>query len=118
MLQWASARLRHPDPAERTLLMDRQYWPHHRSLNEALDAAMAEHGHALIVDVHSFSPVPLLHEADLDPDGRELCIGFDAYHSPFLDDEEALRIGKEAGFATVALNRPLSGSIVPGKHWR
>jgi N-formylglutamate deformylase len=109
--------LRHPDSTERARLMDRYYWPHHRRLDEAVDAALAEHGRALIVDVHSFSSVPLPHEPDQDPERPELCIGFDAFHSPFRDDEEAVRIGQDAGFATVAVNRPFSGSIVPSRHW-
>lgn len=111
--------LRHPDPAERARLMDRYYWPHHRRLDEAVDAALAAHGRALIVDVHSFSSVPMAHEPDQDPQRPKLCLGFDAYHSPFRDDDEVVRIAKRAGFTTkVALNRPFSGSIVPAKHWQ
>lgn len=109
--------LRHPNPTERARLMDRYYWAHHRRLDEAVDAALADHGRALIVDVHSFSSVPLPHEPDQDPERPELCIGFDAFHSPFQNDQEALRIGKDVGFATVAVNRPFSGSIVPARHW-
>lgn len=110
--------LRRPDPAERARLLDRYYWPHHRRLDEAVDAALAEHGSALIMDVHSFSAVPLPHEPDQEPQRPELCIGFDAFHSPFRSDEEAVQIGMDAGFATVAVNRPFSGSIVPAKHWQ
>jgi N-formylglutamate amidohydrolase len=110
--------LRHPDAAERARLMDRYYWPHHRRLDEAVDAALAEHGRALIVDVHSFSSVPLPHEPDQDPQRPELCIGCDAFHSPFRDDQEAVQIGMEAGFDTVAINRPFAGSLVPAKHWQ
>lgn len=110
--------LRHPDPEHRAALMDRWYWPHHARLTEAVDAALEAHGRCLIIDVHSFSSVPLPHEPDQDPERPEVCIGFDAFHSPFQDHEEAVRIGKDAGFATVALNRPFSGSIVPAKHWQ
>lgn len=110
--------LRHPDPEHRAALMDRWYWPHHARLTEAVDAALEVHGRCLIIDVHSFSSVPLPHEPDQDPRRPELCIGFDAFHSPFKDDDEAMMIGKDAGFATVALNRPFAGSIVPSKHWQ
>lgn len=109
--------LRHPDPAHRADLMDRWYRPHHARLTEAVDAALEAHRRCLIVDVHSFASVPLPHEPDQDPGRPDLCIGFDAFHSPFGDDEEARRIGLDAGFTTVALNRPFSGSIVPAKHW-
>jgi N-formylglutamate deformylase len=110
--------LRHPDPDHRAQLMDRWYWPHHARLTEAVDTALAEHGRALVVDVHSFSSAPLPHEPDQDPIRPKLCIGFDAFHSPFTDDEQPLQIARKAGFTTaIALNRPFAGSIVPAKHW-
>lgn len=109
--------LRHPDPAQRAVLMDRWYRPHHAMLTAAVDAALEAHGRCLIVDVHSFSSVPLPHEPDQDPERPEICIGTDVFHSPFDGDEDARRIGTDAGFASVALNRPFAGSIVPSKHW-
>lgn len=109
--------LRVADSDERDRLMRRYYEPHHRDLGQAIDAALVQHGRVLIVDVHSFSSVPLPHEPDQDPQRPELCIGFDEFHAPFLADD-AIRIGREAGFASVAVNRPFSGSIVPAKHWQ
>jgi N-formylglutamate amidohydrolase len=109
--------LRHPDPAERRRLLDRYYWPHHRLLDEAVDAALADHGRALIVDVHSFSSVPLPHEPDQDPARPELCVGLDDFHSPFSRGDDATEIGSGAGFSPVVLNRPFAGSIVPARHW-
>jgi N-formylglutamate deformylase len=109
--------LRHADPGHRAALMDRWYWPHHARLTEAVDAALMAHGRSLIVDVHSFSSIPLPHEPDQDPARPEICIGTDLFHSPFEDDRDVVDIVTAQGFATVALNRPFSGSIVPAKHW-
>ena len=111
--------LRHPDPAHRAALMKTWYWPHHEQLTQAVDTALAEHGRALIVDVHSFSSAPLPHEPDQDPSRPKLCIGFDAFHSPFSNNEQPLQIARRAGFTSaVTLNRPFAGSIVPAKHWQ
>lgn len=109
--------LRHLDAEHRAALMNRWYWSHHARLTDTVDAALEAHGRCLIVDVHSFSSVPLPHEPDQDRQRPELCIGVDAFHSPFQDDQEAMRIARAHGFTKVALNRPFSGSIVPAKHW-
>jgi N-formylglutamate amidohydrolase len=108
--------LRHLDPAQRRRLMASWYQPHHQRLTQAVDDALAEHGHCLIIDVHSFSSTPLPHEPDQDPQRPEICLGTDAFHSPFRDDQEALDVVRAHGF-TVALNRPFAGSLVPSKHW-
>lgn len=108
--------LRHPDLAARARLMDTYYHPHHRRLTEAVDAALDSTGRCLIIDVHSFSSVPLPHEPDQDPLRPEVCIGTDPFHTPFRDDLDALEACRDLGF-TVALNRPFAGSLVPSKHW-
>lgn len=108
--------LRHADPGERSRLMARWYHPHHVKLTALVDAALAEHGRCLIIDVHSFPARPLPYEVDQDPDRPEICIGTDDCHSPFANKADAPAIGKRCGFDT-ALNRPFSGSIVPAKHW-
>lgn len=67
--------------------------------------------------VHSFSSVALPHEPNQDPERPEICTGTDASLAPFQDDEKALEIPGAHDFTEVALNRPLSDSIVPAKHW-
>ena len=108
--------LRAPDPVQRARLVSEWYHPHHEALTDAIDAVLAAEGHCLIIDVHSFSSVPLPHEPDQDPERPEICIGTDPFHSAFETDEEALRACQAWGFSA-ALNRPFSGSIVPTKHW-
>jgi hypothetical protein len=60
-------------------------YPHHARLTDAVDAALSEDGHCLIIDIHSFSSHPLPHEHDQDLDRPEICIGTDQFHSPFED---------------------------------
>ena len=43
---------------ERTALLDRYYWPHHRKLEHAVERELTQHGTALIIDCHSFPSVP------------------------------------------------------------
>ena len=108
--------LRRENTAHREALMRRWYQPHHATLQEAVDAAMARHGRCLIIDMHSFNSAPLPHEPDQAPDRPELCLGFDAFHAP-LDEAEAMALCAELGFAG-AVNRPFAGSIVPAAHWQ
>ena len=108
--------LRSLEPAERTRLMARWYYPHHAKMTDAVDAALAAHGRCLILDIHSFCSRPLPHEPDQDPNRPEICLGTDTFHSPFQSDAEALSICARNGFQA-ALNRPFSGSFVPSKHW-
>jgi N-formylglutamate deformylase len=108
-------QLRRSDPSERARLMAEWYNPHHARLTDAVDAALSEEEHCLIIDIHSFSSRPLPHEHDQDLDRPEICIGTDPFHSP-LEDMTALTICERFGFRA-AMNRPFSGSMVPTKHW-
>jgi N-formylglutamate amidohydrolase len=109
--------LRKLSAADRTVLMDAYYYPHHRVLTAATESAVRETGNCLIIDVHSFSSSPLQHEADQAVDRPEICVGFDAFHSPFPGDADIISTCKRLGFSG-SVNRPFSGSIVPTKFWR
>jgi N-formylglutamate deformylase len=108
--------LRRPDSAERDRLMGTWYYPHHARLTQAVDLALGEHGHCLIIDVHSFPSHPFPHEPDQAPNRPEICIGFDTFHTPFTDEGFVLGICSEFGFHA-EINRPFAGSIVPTKHY-
>jgi len=101
---------------DRATLMSAYYYPHHAKLSAAVKAALDEHGHCLIVDVHSFGSVPLPHEPDQSVNRPEICIGFDAFHSPFGSDAEILETCRAHGFVA-GINAPFSGSIVPDEFW-
>ncbi len=108
--------LRSEDLGHREVLMRRWYHPHHAALQAAVDDALALHGHCLIIDMHSFNSAPLPHEPDQAPVRPELCIGFDAFHSP-INEVDARSLCAELGFKG-AVNRPFAGSIVPAAHWQ
>src|SRR6476619_7159428 len=52
---------------ERRRLMETYYYPHHARLENAVEQALTQHDHCLIIDVHSFSSAPLPHEPDQTP---------------------------------------------------
>jgi N-formylglutamate amidohydrolase len=108
--------LRQLSDADRAALMAAYYHPHHLVLTAATESAIRESGFCLIVDVHSFSSSPLPHEEDQTVDRAEICVGFDAFHSPFPGDVDIIPICERLGFSG-SVNRPFSGSIVPSKFW-
>jgi hypothetical protein len=62
------------------------------------------HDHCLIIDVHSFSSVPLPHEPDQTPRRPEVCIGFDRFHSPFCDDADVRRAARRCSFPRTSID--------------
>ena len=102
---------------EREGLLQRYYDPHHRRLTEAVEAKLKTHGRCLIVDGHSFHPVPLPYEPDQAPDRPDFCIGKDMYHTPPRLAEATIRFLQQAGFS-VEMNRPYAGSIVPLQYYQ
>jgi N-formylglutamate deformylase len=109
--------LRHLNHADRDHLLASYYVPHHRSLTQAVDNALSDFGDCLIIDVHSFASTPLPHEPDQSSGRAEICIGFDAFHSPFSKATDILDTSRRFGFGG-SVNTPFSGSIVPSKFWR
>ena len=104
-----------PTSAERRDLIERFYEPHHRALAGAVDLVLARHGHALLLDCHSFPSVPLPYELDQSPERPQLCLGTDPYHTPDWLPEAAKK-AFTARNLTVAMDRPFSGALVPPKH--
>ena len=91
------------------------YDVHHRKLEEAVDRALKDHDSALILDCHSFSPVPLPYEPDQDPDRPDICIGTDSFHTPEGLAQIAEEFFRNKGYS-VKTNSPYSGTIVPFKY--
>ena len=100
---------------EERRLLDRYYHPHHRRLAGAVDRALARHGRALVLDVHSFPDVPLPCDRDQAPGRPDLCIGTDAWHTPAALVDALVARASEAGFA-VEVDRPYAGTMVPAAH--
>ena len=105
-----------PSPSERETLLDDFYRPHHRALEEAVDASLAAHGRCLVIDCHSFPGTPLPYEPDQDirPD---ICIGTDEFHTP-----PEVRAAAVAAFETTGLevevDRPFAGALVPTSRYK
>jgi N-formylglutamate deformylase len=53
-----------PDAANRQIMLDRWYWPHHSMLGRLVNNVAARSGVCLIVDCHSFPSVALPYELD------------------------------------------------------
>jgi N-formylglutamate deformylase len=103
-------------PEERESLLNTWYWPHHKRLELAVEKALAAHGHALVVDAHSFPSCPLPYELDQRPDRPDICIGTDSFHTPQGLEEAFVTAFRRAGFS-VSVNFPFSGALVPKRHY-
>ena len=102
---------------ERRRLLDDYYHPHHENLNTMVEQTLKAEGRCLIIDCHSFPSKPLLYEFDQSKDRPDICIGTDEFHTPPWLTERCVSLFENAGFKT-SINKPFSGSLVPGKHFR
>ncbi len=104
-----------PTHEQRSELIERFYVPHHRTLAEAVNLALSRHGHALLLDCHSFPSVPLPYELDRSLERPQVCLGTDPFHTPswLLN---AAREAFESRHLSVAVNKPFSGALVPASH--
>ena len=93
-------------------MLTRYYDPHHWNLTEATRDELAEHGRCLIVDVHSFSDMPLPHEKDQTVPRPDICLGTDEFHTPRWLIQSAQAFFERHGF-TVKENSPFAGTMVP-----
>ena len=109
-------RLRYLSESKREGILRRYYDPHHEALTRLVQTALAESGNCLIVDCHSFSPVPLPYEPDQTSQRQNICIGTDAYHTPPDLARRLIHGFRQKGYST-ALNIPYAGTIVPVKYY-
>lgn len=97
---------------EREALMNTWYFPHHRRLEQAVNAVLTHHPRCLIIDCHSFATSALPYELNATGARPSICVGTDDFHTPpNVVDHIALAF-RESGY-TVALNTPFSGALVP-----
>ena len=98
--------------AERKILLERFYFPHHRAFELTVQKKLNIWGKCLIIDCHSFPSRPLPYELDQSVDRPDICLGTDSFHTPESLLEEFLKAFQEPGFRT-KVNAPFSGAIVP-----
>lgn len=85
------------------------------TMTRLTERALAHHGRALIIDLHSYPTTPQGHELHTHEPRPELCVGFEPFHcSP------ALRENVREAFAGFAQgdNQTFHGSYVPLPHYR
>ena len=106
--------LRNLSVARRTELLNRYYWPHHRKLDAAVQAALDVSGRCLLLDCHSF-PTDALPTQDKEYSRPfpHICIGTDTNghtDKPLVD----MLVGHfENEGLIVDLDYPFRGTMVP-----
>ncbi|MDX1605362.1 MAG: N-formylglutamate amidohydrolase [Candidatus Competibacterales bacterium] len=104
-----------PTDATREFLLARYYRPHHERLTGLIERDLGRYGQALLLNGHSFASQPFPGETDPRPHRPEICIGTDAFHTPEVLRDKAVRAFLEQGFV-IALDRPLAGTFVPFRY--
>ena len=104
----------------RRFVYEHYYRPYHETLEMLVDNAIEKNGECVIVDCHSYFPLPLKYEKD-NPSSRaslreEICIGSDSYHTPSSLVSFTEYFFRKAGYR-VSFNTPFSGTMVPMKYW-
>lgn len=102
---------------EKRLLINSFYYWHHNNLINAVKHSLQKFDNALIVDCHSFPAIPLPYELNQSSDRPDICIGTDDFHTPEALTNEIVKLFKEKKYS-VAINRPFSGSLVPGIYYQ
>lgn len=102
---------------EKDNLLQTFYYPHHEMLNNLVNEELRQKGTALIVDCHSFPSSPLPYEFNQEKNRPDICIGTDNFHTPESLQEKCVLLFQDKGYS-VELNKPFSGSLVPGKYYQ
>jgi N-formylglutamate amidohydrolase len=79
------------------------------------DAAIEQHGRAVIIDVHSYPRRALPYELHADEHRPELCVGFE---QPHASDKLLATVAEVFGNFEMRPNEPFHGAYVPLAHYR
>ena len=109
------ARLRDADPAAEQALLAEYFVPYASAMTQLIDERLAATGRAVILDVHSYPSKPLPYELHADGVRPAVCIGTDAFHTPYRLLAAAREAFEQCG--DVALNTPFAGCYVPLRHY-
>lgn len=98
-------------------LISEYYEPHHRKLLAEVNNELERYEKALIVDCHSFPSRPLPCDMDQSVPRPEFCIGTDPFHTP-VETVQVIERTLKASDYSVEIDRPCSGSLVPGPFYK
>lgn len=103
------------EPVRREIMRS-LYDRHHAAFTKAVEKKLNLYDDCLIVDCHSFYPVPLKYEPDQSADRPDFCIGTSFYHTPEALTKQLARFLTAQGYR-VKIDSPFSGTIVPMAHY-
>ncbi|MBU2669176.1 N-formylglutamate amidohydrolase [Actinoplanes bogorensis] len=107
---YARRRLRDDDPARDAELIRTYFDPYAQRMTDLVAARLAAAGRAVIIDVHSYSTVPLPYELHGDGPRPQICLGVDAFHTPPAVSAAAI---DAFGAYSTAVDTPFAGAYVP-----
>jgi N-formylglutamate deformylase len=105
---YAGRRLRDEDSVRAGTALQTHFAPYAAGVRDLVADRLAVCGRAVIVDVHSYSTLPLPYEMHGASPRPAVCLGTDRFHTP----ADLVRAAK-AAFVEVALDTPFAGCYVP-----
>ena len=105
---YAGRRLRDEDSVRAGTALQTHFGPYAAGVRDLVADRLAACGRAVIVDVHSYSTLPLPYELHGTGPRPAVCLGTDRFHTP-----PDLVLAAKAAFGEVALDTPFAGCYVP-----
>jgi N-formylglutamate deformylase len=105
---YAGRKLRDEDSVRDGTALQTHFRPYAAAVADLVEDRLAVCGRAVILDVHSYSTLPLPYEMHGASPRPPVCLGTDRYHTP-----EGLISAAKAAFVDVALDAPFAGCYVP-----
>ncbi len=97
-------------------ILQEYYDAYHDNFNNRVDQILQTYGKCLILDGHSFSSRPLLHEPVQDAERPDFCIGTDDIFTPTCLVKMTVNLF-EAFNMRYSINNPYSGTFVTNRHY-
>ncbi len=108
-------QLRDLQPGQRDDLLQRHFHHYHAALTDLVTALLEQHGHCVLLDLHSYPTRALPYELHIDGRRPEVDIGTDPDHTPPWLRDLVVEVVTDAGLDH-AENTPFAGTFVPTHH--
>jgi N-formylglutamate amidohydrolase len=105
---YAGRKLRDEDSVRDGTALQTHFGPYAAAVRDLVADRLAACGRAVIVDVHSYSTLPLPYEIHGASPRPAVCLGTDLFHTP-----PGLVSAAKAAFVDVGLDTPFAGCYVP-----